>query len=130
MVLSQLHVSSLFVSTEFVVEYEENRWEPGRWKELQRVTGNQATAELKLYGNLNYQFRVYAVNAIGPGPPSEPTERHKTPPAGETSSYLLKMSLWLCVTCQSMQVLVLKMASFLFCKKLFIQMHTCLQSTR
>uniref|UniRef100_A0AAX7T880 Cell adhesion molecule L1-like b n=1 Tax=Astatotilapia calliptera TaxID=8154 RepID=A0AAX7T880_ASTCA len=67
--------------TEFVVEYEENRWEPGRWKELQRVTGNQATAELKLYGNLNYQFRVYAVNAIGPGPPSEPTERHKTPPA-------------------------------------------------
>uniref|UniRef100_A0A669CG34 Neural cell adhesion molecule L1-like protein n=1 Tax=Oreochromis niloticus TaxID=8128 RepID=A0A669CG34_ORENI len=66
---------------EFVVEYEENRWEPGRWKELQRVTGNQATAELKLYGNLNYQFRVYAVNAIGPGPPSEPTERHKTPPA-------------------------------------------------
>lgn len=67
--------------TEFVVEYEENRWEPGRWKELQRVTGNQATAELKLYGNLNYQFRVYAVNAIGPGPPSAPTERHKTPPA-------------------------------------------------
>lgn len=106
------------MSTEFVVEYEENRWEPGRWKELQRVTGNQATAELKLYGNLNYQFRVYAVNAIGPGPPSEPTERHKTPPAGETSSYLLKMSLWLCVTCQSMQVLVLKMASFLFCKKM------------
>uniref|UniRef100_A0AAX7T048 Cell adhesion molecule L1-like b n=1 Tax=Astatotilapia calliptera TaxID=8154 RepID=A0AAX7T048_ASTCA len=81
MSLSQLRVSSLFVSTEFVVEYEENRWEPGRWKELQRVTGNQATAELKLYGNLNYQFRVYAVNAIGPGPPSEPTERHKTPPA-------------------------------------------------
>lgn len=67
--------------TEFVVEYEENHWEPGRWKELQRVAGNQATAELFLHGDLNYQFRVYAVNAIGPGPPSEPTERLKTPPA-------------------------------------------------
>ncbi|XP_027872094.1 cell adhesion molecule L1-like a isoform X1 [Xiphophorus couchianus] len=66
---------------EFVVEYEESHWEPGRWKELQKVAGNQATAELFLHGDLNYQFRVYAVNAIGPGPPSEPTERLKTPPA-------------------------------------------------
>ncbi|XP_040008517.1 neural cell adhesion molecule L1-like protein isoform X3 [Xiphias gladius] len=67
--------------TEFIVEYEESQWEPGRWKELQKVPGNQATAELALHGHLNYQFRVYAVNAIGPGPPSEPTERYKTPPA-------------------------------------------------
>uniref|UniRef100_A0A672ITY7 Neural cell adhesion molecule L1-like protein n=1 Tax=Salarias fasciatus TaxID=181472 RepID=A0A672ITY7_SALFA len=67
--------------TEFVVEYEESKWEPGRWKELQKVVGNQATAELALHGHLNYQFRVYAVNAVGPGPPSEPTRRHETPPA-------------------------------------------------
>ncbi|KAM4737048.1 cell adhesion molecule L1-like a isoform 2-T3 [Anableps anableps] len=67
--------------TEFVVEYEESHWEPGRWKELHKVAGNQATAELFLHGDLNYQFRVYAVNAIGPGPPSEPTEKLKTPPA-------------------------------------------------
>ncbi|XP_059189715.1 neural cell adhesion molecule L1-like protein [Centropristis striata] len=67
--------------TEFIVEYEENQWEPGRWKELQKVPGNQATAELALHGHLNYQFRVYAVNTVGPGPPSEPTERYKTPPA-------------------------------------------------
>ncbi|XP_071331983.1 cell adhesion molecule L1-like a isoform X5 [Trachinotus anak] len=67
--------------TEFIVEYEESQWEPGRWKELQKVPGNQATAELALHGHLNYQFRVYAVNAVGPGPPSEPTERYKTPPA-------------------------------------------------
>ncbi|KAM7404540.1 hypothetical protein PAMP_011882 [Pampus punctatissimus] len=66
--------------TEFVVEYEESQWEPGRWKELQKVPGNQATAELELHGHLNYQFRVYAVNAVGPGPPSEPTERYKTAP--------------------------------------------------
>ncbi|XP_054464593.1 neural cell adhesion molecule L1-like protein isoform X2 [Anoplopoma fimbria] len=67
--------------TEFIVEYEESQWEPGRWKELQKVPGNQATAELALQGHLNYQFRVYAVNVVGPGPPSEPTERYKTPPA-------------------------------------------------
>ncbi|XP_053281050.1 neural cell adhesion molecule L1-like protein isoform X7 [Pleuronectes platessa] len=67
--------------TEFIVEYEESQWEPGRWRELQKVPGNQATAELALNGHLNYQFRVYAVNAVGPGPPSEPTERYKTPPA-------------------------------------------------
>uniref|UniRef100_A0A8D3DWZ3 Neural cell adhesion molecule L1-like protein n=1 Tax=Scophthalmus maximus TaxID=52904 RepID=A0A8D3DWZ3_SCOMX len=66
---------------EFIVEYEESQWEPGRWRELQKVPGNQATAELALHGHLNYQFRVYAVNAVGPGPPSEPTERYKTPPA-------------------------------------------------
>lgn len=72
------------VSAEFVVEYEENQWEPGRWKELKRVPGNQATAELALFGNLRYQFRVYAVNAIGPGTPSEPSERHSTDPTGET----------------------------------------------
>ncbi|XP_075947049.1 cell adhesion molecule L1-like a [Anarhichas minor] len=67
--------------TEFIVEYEESQWEPGRWKELQKVPGNQATAELALQGHLNYQFRVYAVNAVGPGPPSEPIEGYKTPPA-------------------------------------------------
>lgn len=79
-----MHVSS--TSTEFIVEYEETKWEPGRWRELKKVPGNQATAELALHGNLYYQFRVYAVNSVGPGPPSEPTERYKTPPAGKAHS--------------------------------------------
>lgn len=67
--------------TEFIVEFEESQWEPGRWRELKKVPGNQATAELLLHGHLNSKFRVYGVNAVGPGPPSEPSERHKTPPA-------------------------------------------------
>lgn len=67
--------------SEYVVEFEEDQWEPGRWRELQKVPGNQATVELALHGHLNYQFRVYAVNAVGLGPPSEPTERYQTPPA-------------------------------------------------
>lgn len=72
------------VCAEFVVEYEESQWEPGVWRELQKVPGNQATAELALHGDLNYKFRVYAVNTVGLGPPGDPTETHKTPPAGET----------------------------------------------
>ncbi|XP_062316237.1 cell adhesion molecule L1-like a isoform X12 [Osmerus eperlanus] len=67
--------------SEFVVEYEENQWVPGKWRQLQRVPGNQATVVLELQGHLNYQFRLYAVNAIGEGPPSGPTERFKTFPA-------------------------------------------------
>uniref|UniRef100_W5MUN0 Neural cell adhesion molecule L1-like protein n=1 Tax=Lepisosteus oculatus TaxID=7918 RepID=W5MUN0_LEPOC len=67
--------------TEFIVEYEETRWEPGKWKELVRVPGNHASALLKLHGHLDYQFRVLAVNEVGRGQPSEPTERYKTPPA-------------------------------------------------
>lgn len=76
-----MHVS--FMCTEFIVEYEESHWEPGRWRELKKVPGNQATAELALNGHLNLQFRVYANNSVGPGPPSEPTEIYKTPPAGK-----------------------------------------------
>nr|XP_046199781.1 neural cell adhesion molecule L1-like protein isoform X5 [Oncorhynchus gorbuscha] len=68
-------------ATEFIVEYEESQWDPGTWRELQRVPGNQVTALLTLHGHLNYQFRVYAVNGIGKGPPSNPTDRYKTPPA-------------------------------------------------
>ncbi|XP_072306283.1 neural cell adhesion molecule L1-like protein [Eucyclogobius newberryi] len=67
--------------TEFVLEYEESQWDPGRWKELKKVPGNLATTDVILHGHINYQFRLYGANMVGPGPPSEPTQRHKTPPA-------------------------------------------------
>uniref|UniRef100_A0A4W5NRX3 Cell adhesion molecule L1-like b n=1 Tax=Hucho hucho TaxID=62062 RepID=A0A4W5NRX3_9TELE len=57
------------------------QWEPGNWNELQRVPGNHGSAVLKLYGHVDYRFRVSGVNAVGRGRPSEPTERYKTPPA-------------------------------------------------
>ncbi|XP_054640160.1 neural cell adhesion molecule L1-like protein isoform X5 [Dunckerocampus dactyliophorus] len=72
------HNSSI---TEFIIQYEESQWEPGNWKELLRVPGNQVSAILKLHGHVNYRFRVAGVNSIGRGRPSEPTERYKTPPA-------------------------------------------------
>uniref|UniRef100_A0A8C7LM52 Neural cell adhesion molecule L1-like protein n=1 Tax=Oncorhynchus kisutch TaxID=8019 RepID=A0A8C7LM52_ONCKI len=65
----------------FIIEYEESQWEPGNWNELQRVPGNHGSTVLKLYGHVDYRFRVSGVNAVGRGRPSEPTERYKTPPA-------------------------------------------------
>lgn len=76
------HWLSLYPSTEFVIEYEESQWEPGNWKELLRVPGNHNSAVLKLHGHVDYCFRVSGVNTVGRGPPSEPTERYKPPPAG------------------------------------------------
>lgn len=83
----------LTLSTEFIIEYEESQWEPGNWNELQRVPGNHGSAVLKLYGHVDYRFRVSGVNAVGRGSPSEPTERYKTPPAGRKSSYVLSTDL-------------------------------------
>uniref|UniRef100_A0AAQ5XFJ8 Neural cell adhesion molecule L1 n=1 Tax=Amphiprion ocellaris TaxID=80972 RepID=A0AAQ5XFJ8_AMPOC len=65
----------------FIIDYEESKWEPGNWKELLRVPGNHNSAVLKLHGHVDYRFRVSAVNDVGKGPPSQPTERYKTPPA-------------------------------------------------
>uniref|UniRef100_A0A673J9X6 Neural cell adhesion molecule L1-like protein n=1 Tax=Sinocyclocheilus rhinocerous TaxID=307959 RepID=A0A673J9X6_9TELE len=66
--------------TEFIIQYEENHWEPEKWKEIIRVAGSQFSAPLTLYGHINYQFRVIAVNAIGRSHPSMPSKRYKTPP--------------------------------------------------
>ncbi|NXK86875.1 NCHL1 protein, partial [Formicarius rufipectus] len=66
---------------ESIVEFEENRWEPGRWQELTRVPGNATTALLALAPYVNYQFRVVSVNAVGRSQPSRPSLRYGTPPA-------------------------------------------------
>uniref|UniRef100_UPI003AAB0F25 neural cell adhesion molecule L1-like protein n=1 Tax=Centroberyx gerrardi TaxID=166262 RepID=UPI003AAB0F25 len=68
-------------TTEFIIEYEESQREPGNWKELLRIPGKHGSATLKLHGHVDYRFRVSAVNAVGRGRPSEPTQRYQTPPA-------------------------------------------------
>ncbi|XP_078139666.1 neural cell adhesion molecule L1-like protein [Centroberyx gerrardi] len=68
-------------TTEFIIEYEESQREPGNWKELLRIPGKHGSATLKLHGHVDYRFRVAAVNAVGRGRPSEPTQRYQTPPA-------------------------------------------------
>ncbi|NXI62452.1 NCHL1 protein, partial [Anseranas semipalmata] len=66
---------------ESIIEYEESRWEPGRWQELTRAPGNDTTALLSLAPYMNYQFRVVSVNAVGRSQPSKPSLRYATPPA-------------------------------------------------
>ncbi|XP_030356836.1 neural cell adhesion molecule L1-like protein isoform X8 [Strigops habroptila] len=66
---------------ESIIEFEENRWEPGRWQELTRVLGNDTTALLSLAPYTNYQFHVISVNAVGRSQPSKPSLRYATPPA-------------------------------------------------
>ncbi|XP_056316367.1 neural cell adhesion molecule L1-like protein isoform X2 [Danio aesculapii] len=70
------HNSSI---TEFVLEFEESQHEPGSWREMMRVPGNHHSALLKLYGHVDYCFRVSAINEVGKGRPSQSTERYKTP---------------------------------------------------
>lgn len=72
----------LLSNPEFIIEYEESQWEPGRWKELARVPGNHHSAMLKLHGHMDYSFRISAVNEVGKGRPSKASDRYKTPASG------------------------------------------------
>ncbi|XP_043977377.1 neurofascin homolog (chicken) a isoform X10 [Gambusia affinis] len=64
--------------TEFLVQFEENRWEPGRWQDLSSFRGDLNSVILQLAPNVNYQFRVIAINSVGPSQPSQPSPRYKT----------------------------------------------------
>ncbi|XP_068940181.1 neural cell adhesion molecule L1-like protein isoform X4 [Petaurus breviceps papuanus] len=67
--------------TEFIIEFEGNKDEPGKWAELTKIQGNETTALLSLAPYVKYQFRVIGVNAVGRSLPSDPSDYHETPPA-------------------------------------------------
>ncbi|XP_061905814.1 neurofascin homolog (chicken) a isoform X11 [Entelurus aequoreus] len=64
--------------TEFLVQFEENHWEPGRWQDLATYPGDLNSVILQLAPFVNYQFRVIAINAVGQSKPSAPSPRYKT----------------------------------------------------
>ncbi|XP_058859581.1 neurofascin-like isoform X14 [Acipenser ruthenus] len=64
--------------TEFLVQYEEDRWERGKWHNLSSYPGNLNSVILQLSPYVNYQFRVLAINEIGASNPSRPSERYQT----------------------------------------------------
>lgn len=68
---------------EFIIEFEGNKEEPGRWEELARVPGRDTMVMLALAPYVRYQFRVTAVNEVGRSQPSQPSDHHETPPAGK-----------------------------------------------
>ncbi|XP_078270606.1 neural cell adhesion molecule L1-like protein isoform X4 [Rhinoraja longicauda] len=62
--------------TAFIVE--ESTFEPGTWRAKPRVNGNQTSVVLQLSPYVTYQFHVSALNRVGKGQPSMPTEKHTT----------------------------------------------------
>ncbi|XP_053725347.1 neurofascin homolog (chicken) a isoform X5 [Synchiropus splendidus] len=64
--------------TQFLVQFEEDRWEPGQWQNLSTYPGDLNSVILQLAPFVNYQFRVIAVNAVGQSEPSLPSPRYKT----------------------------------------------------
>nr|XP_032822383.1 neuronal cell adhesion molecule-like isoform X3 [Petromyzon marinus] len=67
--------------SEYVVEYEEDRYKPGDWQHLANIKGSDTSAELMLRPYVNYQFQVIAYNEVGPSRASLSSQRYSTPPA-------------------------------------------------
>ncbi|KAM9320163.1 neurofascin [Gastrophryne carolinensis] len=64
--------------TGYIVQFEENRFQPGTWHHLVSVPGNVNSALLRLSPYVNYQFRVLAINDLGSSMPSPASERYQT----------------------------------------------------
>ncbi|XP_070405223.1 neurofascin homolog (chicken) a isoform X11 [Nothobranchius furzeri] len=64
--------------TEFHVQFEEDRWEPGKWQNLSVYPGDLNSVILQLAPFVRYQFRVIARNSVGLSEPSQPSPRYTT----------------------------------------------------
>ncbi|XP_077190797.1 neurofascin isoform X7 [Paroedura picta] len=64
--------------TDYIVEFEEDKFQPGVWHNHSRYPGSVNSAVLRLAPYVNYQFRVIAVNEVGSSYPSLPSERYQT----------------------------------------------------
>ncbi|XP_066421601.1 neurofascin isoform X9 [Molothrus aeneus] len=64
--------------TDYIVQFEEDRFQPGVWHDHSRYPGSVNSAVLSLSPYVNYQFRVIAVNDVGSSVPSAPSERYQT----------------------------------------------------
>lgn len=78
--------SVLLVHSDYVVQFEEDQFQPGVWHDHSKFPGSVNSAVLHLSPYVNYQFRVIAVNEVGSSHPSLPSERYRTSGARECLS--------------------------------------------
>ncbi|XP_021492044.1 neurofascin isoform X10 [Meriones unguiculatus] len=64
--------------TDYVIQFEEDQFQPGVWHDHSKFPGSVNSAILHLSPYVNYQFRVIAVNEVGSSHPSLPSERYRT----------------------------------------------------
>lgn len=73
----------LLAYSDYVVQFEEDQFQPGVWHDHSKFPGSVNSAVLQLSPYVNYQFRVIAVNEVGSSHPSLPSERYRTSGARE-----------------------------------------------
>ncbi|XP_037680871.1 neurofascin isoform X7 [Choloepus didactylus] len=72
--------------TDYVIQFEEDQFQPGVWHDHSKFPGSVNSAILQLSPYVNYQFRVIAVNEVGSSHPSLPSERYRTSGAAPESN--------------------------------------------
>lgn len=66
------------VITDYLVQFDDDDWLPGKWKNLSLYPGNLNSVILHLIPFTYYQFRVLAINGIGMSRPSRPSMRFQS----------------------------------------------------
>uniref|UniRef100_G3NH03 Neural cell adhesion molecule L1 n=1 Tax=Gasterosteus aculeatus aculeatus TaxID=481459 RepID=G3NH03_GASAC len=64
--------------TEYLVQYDDDDWLPGKWRNLSTYPGNLNSVILHLTPFTYYEFRVIAINEIGMSRPSRPSTRFQS----------------------------------------------------
>ncbi|XP_008277414.1 neurofascin [Stegastes partitus] len=64
--------------TEYLVQYDDDDWLPGKWRNLSTYPGTLTSVILHLTPFTYYEFRVIAINEIGASQPSRPSMRFQT----------------------------------------------------
>lgn len=73
-----LQESMSYSVTEYLVQYDDDDWLPGKWKNLSTYPGTLNSVILHLLPFTYYEFRVIAINEIGPSRPSRPSMRFQS----------------------------------------------------
>uniref|UniRef100_A0A8C4GTF8 Neurofascin n=1 Tax=Dicentrarchus labrax TaxID=13489 RepID=A0A8C4GTF8_DICLA len=64
--------------TDYLVQYDDDDWLPGKWRNLSLYPGNLNSVILHLTPFTYYEFRVIAINEIGMSRPSRPSKRFQS----------------------------------------------------